>query len=251
MKNFRKNTLLLLTIVISINISSQDTYSKIIYKKRSNIDLGKTKSKNKEAIKLLETVFDRMDRLEYVLLFNKKKSIFREVLKLNTDFEESSLATKLSKLMGESEGVYFTDTKINKIYHQNEFESELFLIEYNIKNDWELTQETKKIGEYLCYKAIKNDNYLGSSGNLIDKQIIAWYTPQIPLPFGPLKYNGLPGLIIELINNKTVFYTKEIQLNFNDKVVISKPKKGVKVTQRKYDSIVMGLTKDFRKNNRN
>ena len=247
MNYFTKKILLLLTLTISININSQEVHSKIIYKKKINIDLKKRKSKNKEAIKLLETLFDKMNKLEYVLLFNKKKSIFKEISKLNRDFEENSLSSGLSKLLGDSNGIYFTDKEKNKIYHQKEFESEFFLIEQDKISDWNITHEKKEIDNYTCFKATKNDTYVGSSGNLIKKKIIAWYTPQIPFNYGPLKYNGLPGLILELQNDKVIFYVKEIHLNLNNKENISKPKKGIKITQSKHDSIVMGLAKSFRK----
>lgn len=251
MKYFTKKILFIIIIFFSIAVNSQETYSKIIYKKKSSIDLEKTKSKNTDAIKLLYNVFEKMNELEYILLFKNKKSIFKEILKLNKDEEENSLSTKLSKSMGNSEGIYFTNQKNNKIYHQIEFENELFLVESKINSDWKLTQETKKIGKYLCYKAIKKDYYIGSSGNKIKKQIIAWYTTEIPFGYGPLKYNGLPGLILELTNNKTIFYAKEIHLNIKKNIDIRKPKRGLEITHKRYDSIVMGLAKDFRKSIRN
>ena len=49
--------------------------------------------------------------------------------------------------------------------------------------------ETKKIGDYICKKAtttFRGRNY------------IAWYTLDFPTQFGPWKFNGLPGLIMEV-----------------------------------------------------
>ncbi len=108
----------------------------------------------------------------------------------------------------------------------------MFLVEFT-NGKWELTQEKKKIGNYICYKAIKKDTYVGSSGRLLVKQIVAWYTPQIPYSVGPLKYNGLPGLIIELQNDKVVFYAKKISLNTNEKITIKRPNRK-EITEKKY-----------------
>lgn len=54
---------------------------------------------------------------------------------------------------------------------------------------WEISDEKKMIGEYLCKKA--TTRFRG-------RDYIAWYCPEIAVSIGPLKYNGLPGLILEI-----------------------------------------------------
>lgn len=49
--------------------------------------------------------------------------------------------------------------------------------------NWKITTETKKINNFLCYKAIP---------------IEARFCPEIPLPYGPENYAGLPGSIFEV-----------------------------------------------------
>ncbi|PTT75578.1 GLPGLI family protein, partial [Chryseobacterium sp. HMWF001] len=34
---------------------------------------------------------------------------------------------------------------------------------------------------------------------------IAWYSPEIPFPYGPMKFSGLPGLIIKITDDKGDF----------------------------------------------
>ena len=63
----------------------------------------------------------------------------------------------------------------------------------------------KKIGSYLCYKAIdvESDNQL--------KKPIAWFSPLIPVNFGPKEYIGLPGLVLEVeMAGSTITATKII-----------------------------------------
>jgi GLPGLI family protein len=59
-----------------------------------------------------------------------------------------------------------------------------------ISFEWKLyPKDEKLISGYKCYKAgltWRGRNYT------------AYYTPEIPLPFGPFKFKGLPGLIISL-----------------------------------------------------
>lgn len=54
--------------------------------------------------------------------------------------------------------------------------------------EWSLTDETDSISGYLCAKA--TSRYAGRDWE-------AWYTDEIPSPFGPWKLSGLPGLIIK------------------------------------------------------
>ncbi|WP_315058036.1 GLPGLI family protein [Chryseobacterium indoltheticum] len=64
-----------------------------------------------------------------------------------------------------------------------------------IKN-WKLLDETKIINSINCKKAevrFKGRNW------------IAWYSPEIPFPYGPMKFSGLPGLIIKITDDKNDF----------------------------------------------
>ena len=53
--------------------------------------------------------------------------------------------------------------------------------------DWEVSEETKKISQFLCQKAM---------GKFRDRVHTVWFTNEIPLSFVPWKLNGLPGIII-------------------------------------------------------
>jgi GLPGLI family protein len=243
----KKNKLITIIILIySINIGAQSINAKIIYGKKSNVIID-AKKKNSAAGFMLKEVFINMKKIEYLLKFNEQKSIFEIVEKMDSDLNRNSMSNQLSKSLGGGDGTYYTNRKNNSLYHQKEFESNTYLIKHLQILDWKLEQEKKKIGKYICYKATKKDYYIGSSGRKIPIDIIAWYTPEIPFSFGPLKYNGLPGLIIELSNNKVTFFAKEIQLNLKENIDIMKPKKGKEVTQIEYDSIITGLAKSFRK----
>ncbi|MFK8162511.1 MAG: GLPGLI family protein [Lewinella sp.] len=64
---------------------------------------------------------------------------------------------------------------------------------------WKLTQEEKNIGSILCRKA---------TGFFRGREYIAWYAPEIPVRLGPWKFEGLPGLILEIYDTrKHVFFS--------------------------------------------
>lgn len=69
---------------------------------------------------------------------------------------------------------------------------------------WNITNESKAIGNLTVYKA---------TANFRGRHYTAWFTMEIPLPFGPWKLQGLPGLIIEAYDtNKEIYwYFKDLQ----------------------------------------
>lgn len=48
--------------------------------------------------------------------------------------------------------------------------------------------------------------------------MVAWYCPEIPVPLGPTRYSGLPGLILELHENEIGYIVDKIDF-------VSLPKK--------------------------
>ncbi|AZA79575.1 GLPGLI family protein [Chryseobacterium sp. G0186] len=76
------------------------------------------------------------------------------------------------------------------------------LLSYNtpIIQDWKLSNETKIINSIQCKKA--EVSYKG-------REWTAWYSTEIPFPYGPYKFSGLPGLIVK-ITDKTGDYDFEL-----------------------------------------
>lgn len=77
---------------------------------------------------------------------------------------------------------------------------------------WTITNETKEINGYTCYKAI---TLRYGDGGVMDAKygITAWFTPKIPVPYGPNGYGKLPGLILELQTYMSTIFIKTIDLN--------------------------------------
>lgn len=61
------------------------------------------------------------------------------------------------------------------------------------KLDWHITSEEKEIGGYKSQKATVS--YRG-------REWTAWFTEELPIPYGPYVFGGLPGLILELRDQK-------------------------------------------------
>ena len=59
--------------------------------------------------------------------------------------------------------------------------------------EWEILPETKDILGYKVQKA---------TTRFAGRNYIAWFTPEIPITDGPYKFNGLPGLILEIADTR-------------------------------------------------
>jgi GLPGLI family protein len=78
---------------------------------------------------------------------------------------------------------------------------------YQIEEDypamsWNITEEVKEIGGYHVQQA---------KATFKGRTYSAWFAPEIPLPYGPWKFSGLPGLILEVTDEE-----QEVQFLFKN-----------------------------------
>ncbi|MEL4307250.1 GLPGLI family protein [Joostella sp. CR20] len=111
-----------------------------------------------------------------------------------------------------SNDYYYTNSKASTVIMQNEtLGNVLFMPEKH----WEITDEVKMIGDYRCVQAIPvykrynamTDSYYYKKGAKV------WFTPDIPLSFGPAQYKGLPGLILQIEHRRYTLTAIHIDLN--------------------------------------
>jgi GLPGLI family protein len=157
--------------------------------------------------------------VNYTLTFNNKESCFFTNPVLLKEY--SSYHRFNSGLMIKSQYYTSTTDSIHKYYENDDAIGE-YVIAMEKEAKWTLTQETKMIDGYLCYKATSpfynGERWFEDSHKL---DVTAWYTTKIPAPFGPNGYHGLPGLIIELQSYISTFYIKKIDLNITPEPNIS------------------------------
>lgn len=139
----------------------------------------------------------------------------------------------------------FYNTKNVRLYKKNIF-GEGFLVNTEALK-WELKNETKKIGEYICNKAIAIEMRT-FKGKTKKYPIIAWYCPEINAPFGPIGVSGLPGLILEVNKSGLRYVATEINLNTKKDIQIGKFTKVKRITQNKLDEMMNEAMGNFKKN---
>ena len=108
-----------------------------------------------------------------------------------------------------------------------------FLIKTPSNHNWNISSESKKIDNYLCYKATYTESYTARDGKTKERVITAWFCPELPYSFGPLEFNGLPGLILELEKNGNKVVAKSILLS--DKTIELKIPNKKTITKEEYD----------------
>jgi GLPGLI family protein len=251
MKNIFKKSLFLLLLFINIT-QAQEFQGRAIYISKSiNNVVFDTKAMSDEKAKELNEKINKMFEKIFVLNFNKTESIYQQEQKLReTGSRGSTFASEL-------EGELYKNSQTKKYLKAEEFANKNYLITDVLKNyKWDITQESKKIGGYTCYKAIsitkvtkkelqeyeaekvkknKNKTSFFNLEKPKDEIITVWYNPEIPVSHGPNKYWGLPGLIMEVNENNLIILCSKVILNPKDKKSIKAPKNGKVISRNAYD----------------
>ena len=101
---------------------------------------------------------------------------------------------------------------------------------------WKITNETKTIQGYTVRKAIGESIEIPPDDPGYYGKVYAWFTDEIPIPAGPERYVGLPGLILEIEYDKDPGRKIKLQkITFNPpetKWVRIDPKKVVEVPDK-------------------
>jgi len=237
-----KKIKILLTLILFTNIAvAQNLNGVIVYQKEITKFLSESKNfikKNENQSKYSNTLL-MIDQNTKTLLksiqFSMKFNNFESLFKVDGFLElETNRFFKIA-IGPEGSSIYYSNQNNNETLRQVDAYGEKFLIE-GMPIHWNLINKTKKIGEYTCYKATTTKMYKGRKG-YVKKLITAWYTPEIAIPYGPVGYNGLPGLIMELSMYNYRYYVIKIELNPKNRVIIKKPTQGKKVTEEEFRKI--------------
>jgi GLPGLI family protein len=281
-----KVVLILFTLLFASNIQAQDFQGQAYYFSKTTIDMSRWDRGGKMSEAQKKQMEARMKpwlEKTYILTFNKQESIFKEDEKL-----EGGPGGRAPSMWGSSfsAGLQYKNIKEKVFLQDQEFFGKKFLItEQMTPYKWKMGSETKKIGQYLCYKATtmrpaseisftsttprkkkkKKDSISVASKAPVavavavvekDKEeiaekmveVVAWYSPMIPVSQGPTEYWGLPGLILELSAGNTTMLCNKIVMNPEEKIIIKRPTKGEVVTKKQYNKIITGKMQEMQDN---
>ena len=256
----------LLAIVTVTTFAQKDFQGKATYMSKRTMDMSRFGNEmSEQQKKQMMARFKNYLEKTFTLSFNKTESSFKENVKLDAP---GTVARRWGNNNGQ--GSIYKNLKSKEMIEDVEQFSKRFLVmEAMDQPKWEMGTETKKIGQYTCYKAtmVKVDNKIDwgsifsrrrntkkkdSTQTAAEKDAVkmvavtAWYTPQIPVSSGPGVYFGLPGLILEINEGRTTMLCTEIVLNPAEVVEIKRPSKGKEVDRVDYNKIVKEKTAELK-----
>ncbi|RRJ88030.1 GLPGLI family protein [Paenimyroides tangerinum] len=184
------------------------------------------------------------------ILFNissENRAVYIDYLDSQRKFSEQKVDFELS--LGEEATVirastgwynrYFFKQEDNVSYIEDFLQTPFVINDSTFNIKWELVNETKLIEGFQCNLA--KTEIRGRSWEV-------WYTSEIPIPYGPWKFYGLPGLIVLASESKDEFWFRLTKIESNPNFSIPKMdlSNHKSVTLEKYDNI----QKEFTETNR-
>lgn len=180
-----------------------------VYKVYTPFDLKKAEVSN------LSESIAKTKPLSYVLTICNNTSKFYLVDNMEIDGLDM-LSLKFRKIL--SFGGKYVETNLNddEIFESRESMGANFAVATKISDyKWNITNETKMIDNYSCLKATCLIKNRGQGGAVFDKEVVAYFCPELNYQFGPREFCGLPGLILEVVVDNTVIGLESIK--FDDK----------------------------------
>lgn len=240
-----KNLILFFFVTIFYNGLSFAQFEKA----KINYKVGIYKSENvKNSSKTFDLIFNEIKNINFELIYDGENASFTDVNDTLVDYMNIN---KRAKLIADLKDSYYYNLRDKKIIRKRKLNESIHFISdsYN-KYNWKLTEETKTIENYTCYKAITKKPYRDRKGLNTFLYAIAWYAPDLPISLGPKDYLNLPGLILELhecadlnhevdkkYNKGRTYYVSKIDLNPNQILTIKMPKENNIITEQEFKEI--------------
>jgi len=201
-------TLLSIFALGVLNSQENNNTAKIIYK---------------QTIDMNEVVFNK----EYELLFDKNSSLY-EFIEDNKKKSSETIETETNQgrqmnyIVRSKKGLkdFFYNNYNTDFYCQSIHNGEYILLtkEEGNKIDWKVIEEFKDISGFKCQKA---------TGFFRGREYTAWFTSEIPVPFGPWKLHGLSGLILEAYDTDQMIYVVAKSIFTNTDISLSEKVKKI------------------------
>jgi len=183
-------------IVIGFSMNAQITEGRIVFERKTNL---KKKFGDNERMAQFITDENKIRIEQFEMYFDATRSVF---LFLETD---EAPAQGFMKYMTMHNKVYQDIAKREKFIAMDLWGNETYIKDTMPIKQWKVTESKRKIGGYMCRKAIweKNDS----------TRIYAWFSVDVVPSVGPEGFDGLPGAILGLATEDggLIYFAKEVE----------------------------------------
>ena len=225
---------------------AQEFQGKASYKSHQNVEVTLDSTMSSEEQAMIQKMMQDQMNNDFELTFDKNQSYFKKLEKLAAPSQASGVQVMVMTTGGEE---LYKNIAEQRYSSEQDLFGKVFLVKDSLETfDWKLGSETKKIGEYTCYKATYTRMSQGSftidgvgnktEGKPTEIVTTVWYAPKIPVSNGPEQYWGLPGLIMEVNERNRVLICVKVVLNSAEPIVISEPTKGKVVSSEEFDELM-------------
>ena len=150
-----------------------------------------------------DTIINNLIETKGILYFNidERKSVYhwnRKNKNYKREFQKTEDGRLNVVLKNGKSGTDSIGRVIYKDYNSNisqirERIGQWYIVTDTVAIKWVIENERKNFNNMILHKAV---------GDFRGRRYIAWFNPDIPVPDGPWKLRGLPGLIIEAYDEK-------------------------------------------------
>jgi GLPGLI family protein len=250
-----KRTFAFLSLLLFLGTGLQAAFAqgftgRAYYKSTSqfSIKMDSTKMAPEQIAQIQASLKKQMEQ-NYILSFNQTESTWKKEESLGGGPATASAGGAVFMVATSGEGsTLYKNIADQSFLEQQDMMGKAYLVKDMLEPvEWELSEETKKVGNYTVQKASYTrivDSKRFSTGmtemeNVKDTlQVTVWFTPEIPVAHGPENFFGLPGLILEVQNQGRTLICEKIELNpSSDPVVIERPSKGKEITQAEFQTV--------------
>lgn len=179
---FQKKMFFILVVICNVSIQAQkkmkaDFEYKISYNLSYSLDSTDLNNRKSEVMVLFCG--------DGISTFSSKAKLFK-----NSVVVKGNTASTSKESLTDFPYVIIKNPEQKKIYYTLQIVDDYLYYDENINLfEWKLQKETKDIKGFIAQKATLT--YFG-------RNYVAWFTTEIPISDGPYKFNGLPGLILEI-----------------------------------------------------
>ncbi len=249
-----KTLLLILAVFVTLSFTAPQLYAqgltgRVFYKSSSAMKFSMDSTRmSAEVMDDLQRQLRKQLEREYVLSFNPGESNWKQQESLGSGPATASAGgTSIMINTGSGDRLLYKNIMDQNYLQEEELMGREFLVADSLPAyAWELTDETKKIGDYTCYKArysrvVEARQFSAGMEEMENVKdtvtTVAWYTPEIPVSHGPAEYWGLPGLILEVQDGRNTLLCEKIVLNPNEAIAIQKPTRGKGISREAYKQL--------------